>query len=286
MMLPGLVLASVLAVRRTRSHSQIADVAKSCVALAAILVLFLAPYLLLRPSQHHSVWADLWEGLGDYDRTKGHYWVDAEAQRALREAGIEVEPNPPLAWLNENSEAFFRRSVWSDIRKDPLWYARILLNRAGATITQRKLWPWGPRDGQTFARSVAPNEGVVDLFYEAAARIDFFAVGGWQVEIPVSLLFVPTAGLIVFYGATVKSRPARDVGKRIGQCLAVLLCTAVAGLALPVLVTTSGGFETQAFAVVYLLGFGFLLEAAVRYARVMRVFAGAQPSIGADEEDV
>jgi hypothetical protein len=50
--------------------------------------------------------------------------------------------------------------------------------------------------------------------------------------------------------------------------LRVMGCVALAALPLPVLLTTAGGAEPQAFAIVYLLGAGFAAEALWRAARV------------------
>ena len=49
---------------------------------------------------------------------------------------------------------------------------------------------------------------------------------------------------------------------------------AVAALGLPVLFTTAGGLETQAFVVVYFLGVAFLLDEALRYRRAAGLPAG------------
>ena len=50
---------------------------------------------------------------------------------------------------------------------------------------------------------------------------------------------------------------------RLAADLKVLLCLAVAALALPVLMTTAAPQETQAFVLVYFLGLGFLLDELV-----------------------
>ena len=61
--------------------------ARRAVAALALLALFLLPYMLVREPRHHEIWLGMWEGLGDFDRTKGRAWNDDVAREVLRRAG-------------------------------------------------------------------------------------------------------------------------------------------------------------------------------------------------------
>jgi len=56
------------------------------------LCLLFGPYSAVRPEQHHSVWMGVWEGLGDFDRTKGYVFSDRAAKARLIEAGATDIP--------------------------------------------------------------------------------------------------------------------------------------------------------------------------------------------------
>ena len=157
----------------------------------------------------------------------------------------------------------FRRLVLDDVRHDPLWFAGILARRTAATVMERKLWPTAARDGLWMARSDSPNEGLLDKYYTYTATVDFVGLGRSAWEMPVALLIGPTL-LVVALSVHPSAAPS---GRR---RLALLGLLAAAGLALPVLVTTAGAQEPQAFAIVYLLGAAFLpraIQDAVRAAR-------------------
>lgn len=260
LLLPGFALAVLLAAARVLVPVGPARAVRVFLVSAAALALFLVPYTLVRQPRHHEVWLGLWEGLGDFDRTKGHAWSDTVAKDALEREGVALRRKDSLLGKAAGTEAIFRRLVLADVREDPLWYARILGRRLFATVTQQKLWPWGPRDGATLALRSSPNEGHVDVYYRLTTRVDWVSLGPWRAEVPVSALLAPTA-LLLAVGLRGRRRP-----------LLVLLCLALAALGLPVLVTTAAAFETQAFALVYLVGFGFFLEEAarLRYRRSAR----------------
>jgi hypothetical protein len=134
----GFALALVLATFRVAPRRSTPF--KALAALGA-LVLFAVPYGLMRPSHGHNVWASLWEGLGDFDRTKGHESSDVAASRFLDRSGIHLA-GPLANVIDENAEDVFRRSVLSDIRSDPAWYGGILARRLFWALTQEGLTRW------------------------------------------------------------------------------------------------------------------------------------------------
>lgn len=95
-----------------------------------------------------------------------------------------------------------------------------------------------------------PNEGQTDAYYGLTANVDFFGIGASRLEVPIPLLVLPSWILLGWALA----RGAR-AGGGIRSASLALLCLAVGTLPLPVLITTAGGLETQAFALAYFLGF-------------------------------
>ncbi len=241
LLLPGFLLALLLGARRIPSSGGRRLALVACLAAA-----FLAPFPLMRGAQQNDVWQPVWEGLGDFDRVKGHAWSDEAAREAVRLAGGE------RLWT-ERSERFFRDAVLSHVLEDPGWYATILAKRAFAVVSQWKLRPWTPHDGVFLAPSTSENEGVMDKYYTYAATIDFFGIGAAQVELPLAVLLLPPPLLAL--------RALREPRAR--AALLVVASVAVAALTLPVMITTAGGQETQAFALAYLLSAAFLVESAL-----------------------
>jgi hypothetical protein len=265
-LLPGYALALAAGAWRLGASAQWRS-AKRAASAAALLALFLVPYALVRQPRHHEVWLGLWEGLGDFDRTKGHAWDDDVAREVLRSAGAAPPERYPV-WENApENEALFRRLVLTNVRSAPGWYAGILGRRLWATVTQAKLAPWGPRDGISIAPRESPSEGAIDTYYAMATPVDWLGVGPWRFEVPLVLLWGPTLLLILVFGLGRWIAALRPAAATAGSALLVVLCTAVAGLGLPLLFTTAAGLETQAFAIVYFLGFAFLVDETVRYAR-------------------
>ncbi|HEY2946251.1 MAG TPA: hypothetical protein VGN09_27715 [Vicinamibacteria bacterium] len=274
-LLPGYILALVAGAGRLATSRAAAGTSASRAVHAVIfLAIFIAPYALLRPPRHHEVWLGLWEGLGDFDRTKGHAWDDDVAREVLRRAGME----PPLrypVWENApENEALFRRLVLTDVRSDPAWYAGILARRLWSTLSQAKLRPWAPRDGVSIAPRQSPSEGAIDTYYSMATPADRVGLGPWRGELPLIVLWGPTLLLILLYVRARSTGRLRPWPSRQGSALLVLSCAAVAALGLPVLFTTAAGLETQAFVVVYFLGVAFLLDEALRYRRAAGLPAG------------
>jgi hypothetical protein len=173
-----------------------------------------------------------------------------------------------VEYENPETESILRRLVLEGIGRDPRWYAEILLRRAAATLSQRKLWPYAPRDGLSVAPSVYPNEGRMDVYYSLATSVDFLALGRFRLEIPISLMVAPTLVLVLLrvFGARVGVPPVTRV--RIQGYLWTMLVLAMGAASLPIFITTASGFEIQSFALVYFVGFAFLAEEVQRHLRL------------------
>jgi len=214
-------------------------------AAGLALLLIAAPVAALRPYEVHSVWAALWEGLGDYGADHGYSWYDLDASRHLGEHhGLPVRRE--LRYITAAEEKAFGEDVIADITANPLWYARVLGQRLAATVFLTHLDPWGPRDGESRRTPL--------FHYKYTTPVDWFGWKGAAREVPVSTLYLPTLAFIVL---AILRRPASH-----GE-LAVLGTIAAATLPVPVLITTAGALETQAFTLVYFLGAAFLLQRGV-----------------------
>lgn len=210
-----------------------------------------------RPSlapQRHELWFGVWTGLGDFDREKGHQWLDAAASAAVAAAG--GTPLVDRASYDPRNEAIFRTLVLHDIRSDPAWYAGILARRLFATLAQRKLWPWPPLGGQSVAPARHANEGVIDSYYSLVTPADRMGRGGATFELPIPVL---AAAPVVLLASTLRRRRGE-----LARAPAAAATVAAGALILPVLVTTAGAIETQAFVLVYFLGVALLLDSVVR----------------------
>jgi hypothetical protein len=196
--------------------------------------------------------------MGDFDRTKGHAWRDPAAVAILKGAGIDHFRDADTALVSPASEDFFRQLVIREVTQDPGWYMKILGKRILATIFQAKLWPY--HQGVTYSHKTSPSEGTIDGYYSWTRTIDLLGMGGRLWEIPIPVLLAPIALLMVmaFRG------PSRA---RIQGAILCLLSVGVGGLAFPVLMTTAGAFETEVFALVYVLGWAFFLDETVRTTR-------------------
>src|SRR5262249_6502053 len=84
-----------------------------------------------------------------------------------------------------------------------------------------------------------------------------------RVVVPVGLLMLPTAVLLAL--ALTRSPHPRLVAARAAarRALLPLACVASGALALPVMITSAEMLETETFMFTYVLGAGFLLQAAV-----------------------
>lgn len=221
----------------------------AAVALGLVVILAV-PAGLMRQKGRGDTWIALWEGLGDYDRTRGHIWSDEAAEAFLRQQGL----SDPLR--SDAATASFRRNVLDHVRESPGWYAGIVARRAGATLLQTRLWPWEWTSGISVAPATTPNEGHIRKYYGYVTPIDFLGFGRAKVELPVPLLLVP-AGALVFLAARRADAAARSA-------LLALGCVAVGASVLPVAVTTAGAIETQAFALVYVIAAPLALGIALR----------------------
>jgi hypothetical protein len=239
----GFLLALLLAVRRVYGADRRRRAVLGRFAIATAI--FFAPYLAVRMPQHHDVWMGVWEGLGDFDRSKGHIWSDQVAAQVTSDAGSPV-------FRSVRSEAILRQLVLQHVREDPAWYMDILAKRVWATLTLRKLWPTIRSDHDYIERSTSPNEGGMDKYWGYTTTVDFLGFGESVWEMPIALLIAPTLALLALAALRRgdRARPAF-----------VLACLATAAAPLPILISTASGAETEAFACVYFLGAGFLIEA-------------------------
>jgi hypothetical protein len=247
MLVPGFLLALVIGARRLGRPWLVLGLA----------VTLLVPLLLSAPRSHHAVWHALWEGMGDFDRTKRHVWSDIAAGAELAAAGVDPGPDATMKLVSPVSEAYFRRVVIAEITQDPLWYAQILVRRIGATLFQTKLWPFRHATGRTFALKRFPNEGQIDGYYGWVRTVDLLGIGGRTSEIPIHLLIAPTA---LLGWIAVRGRAA----ERARRGLLCLSCVAGGASTSPVLITTASAFEIQIFALVYFIGAVLLVEVVYR----------------------
>jgi hypothetical protein len=210
---------------------------------AALLAfgLVLLPILIFRPHKTHNVWLGLWEGLGDFGMDRGYSWYDTDANKFLARQGVPQFADPKD--VNEVHEAAFRKAFLDEVVSSPGWYARVLLQRAVATVAFTKLAPYGPRDGESRSAPL--------FHYKYTMPIDWF---GWKEslrEVPVSVLWAPTLAFLA-WGAARAPSIRGEAG--------LLGLLALAALPLPVLITTAGGLETQAFGLVYFFGVALLVQ--------------------------
>ena len=246
MMMPALLVLLAISVARIPSTSH----RLWRVGLAVFtLVLFLAPYFALRQPQYHAVWAGVWQGLGDFDRTKGHSWSDPVAEERVMREGAPSLRSP-------EATAILRAEVLDHVRDDPGWYVGILAKRLFATVTQSRLWPTVRGDGLWMARSTSPNEGPMDKYYAYTTTVDFVGFGRGKLELPIALMILPTVGLLAWAAYDRRLRPQATV----------TLLLMLAALPLPVLISTAGATEPQAFALAYGLGFALLADVLISLA--------------------
>jgi hypothetical protein len=252
LMLPGFALVMAAEAWRFGRRSGALRIRSTLLRAAVGLAIFLAPLVVLKPARQHDVWLSMWLGLGDFDRTKGHVWADAAAKQFLAERGVAVPPRQPVWFRAVDTDPLFRQGFQESVASDPWWYMGILAQRVYATTTQIKLWPYGSSDGRSYSPAGHVNEGVIDIYYNFTTTADWLGLGPWRAELPLPLLWAP---------ALLALAAVRRTGS---ACLALMGSLAVAALGLPVIVTTAGAIETQAFVLVYYLALGFVIAFLVR----------------------
>ncbi|MEO8501627.1 MAG: hypothetical protein ABI565_11980, partial [Vicinamibacteria bacterium] len=220
------------------------------VMLSLVVLLVIAAPRALAPSQAHEVWIGVWEGLGDFDRERGHEWSDFSARVALDREGYVMARRGPY-WTPE-TEAIFRRLVLQDVKADPSWYARILFRRVIATLTQWRLWPTARETGLSYFPAEHPSEGYLETYYNFVTTADGFTALGRRVEAPLWLMWI---GPLWFLASLLRGNNDR---KR--RRFAVVLSFALSALLMPVVVTTLSGIEAQALVLGYLLCAAFMLS--------------------------
>lgn len=233
LVLPGFVAAALLAGVGPRPRPR-------AVLLLAVVILAVPPVVARAMAGGHDFWIGIWEGFGDFDRSKGHVWSDAVAKRAARARGVEDLRSP-------ESQRFFRGDVTETILSDPAWYAAILARRLAATLLQTKLW------GPGFRPSTHPNEGAMDGYYGLTRHADVFTAFGRAAEVPVPFLL---CGPVLLVLACVRRRRRGGV-PRVAWCVA---CLGAGALALPIGISTAGALETEAVALVWLLAWALGAE--------------------------
>jgi hypothetical protein len=248
---PAYALCLLIAARRIWGSQGWWPARRAWLPCAAACLLLSVPYLVVRPNENHAIWqGGFWAGLGDYGRDRGYSWHDRDGKRFLMSQGVR-----PFAHPNEvtpEQEAVYRRAVLRDITGHPVWYARILAKRLVATVTQSKLLPWRPLSGRSVSEPI--------FHYKYVTPIDYF---GWPLryaELPLPLFWLTVPLLLALH-------LLRRTQDRLRQDAQVLLLFALAPLVLPVLISTAAGIETQAFALVYLIAFALLVDAAWRSLR-------------------
>lgn len=276
---PGFLLAAVWGSERTLRGTAMGTAPRGLrprvLPALAVVVALLGPYALVRPSRHHGIWGDLWQGLGDFDRTRGHYWSDGELRQLLRREGLDIGFNVGADFETKETEATLRRIFIEDVTEAPLWYVTILVKRVVWTFSQWKLRPHPWRDGVSFAPQTSDNEGLTDAYYLMVAPIDVFGLGPWRAEWPLELLWLPPLGLLAAW-ILLRRRGSSPAVGRLGRELGLIACLACATLPIPVVFSTSTAFETQTFAFVYFVGLALMLDEWVGWRRARRAPGAAR----------
>jgi hypothetical protein len=238
-------------------------------AVLASVVLLIAPIFLLRghlaessrmaadrfggdaAPGSHDVWITYWQGLGDFDRTHGHVFLDQAGLAVLREHGGKER-------VSERSEAIMRRLVIESIQSDPVWFAGILLQRAALSLSFHKLWPMASATSPGFYPSSTANEGVTDSYWAMADQADVFRIGASRIEVP-SILFPLLLAAFFWLGSR---RSEANHGCRRPHLVDIVGVSGLSALVGPVVATTAGAFEPQAFVLVVFAATAGLLQIA------------------------
>jgi hypothetical protein len=246
---PGFGVALFAALQRVAPRTAGGGWIRRCLLAGLATAIFVSPYFALRPAQQHNFWMSFWESLGDYGADRGYSWHDRDLKRWLAANGRKPFEHP--RYITSDDEVFIREAVLRDIRANPLWLASILGRRFVDTVSLAKLAPYGPRDGF----SVRPPP----LHYKYTTPVDWFGFGNWKVEVPTALLWAGTLVMLLWW-AVAAGRSSPESKRHLEEMLLPVLTLAAATLALPVLLTTAGGMETQAFALAHFLGLSLLVQ--------------------------
>ncbi len=250
--LPGFAIVLYWARRRHIATARAERLARSLAGTTVLVVVFLLPYAALRPPQYHNVWVSLWEGMGDFGSDRGYSWYDTDAQRFVEEAGLEPFDDPKH--VSPEHERLFRQRLLRDIASHPLWYAGVLAKRVAATAGLTHLLPYFPRDGQAL--------GVPRFHYKYTTPADWIGLAGHPIEMRVEAMWLaPLAILGIWLERRRRGSRTEDVGHS-ARALKVVALVFGACLALPVIVSTAAGIETQAIIFGYYLSAGFVLDQA------------------------
>src|SRR5262249_44403691 len=87
LMAPVFGVALLVAARRVPPRLAVGGRLRQGLLAALPTGLFVTPYLLVRPPQHHNFWIGYWEGLGDYGTDRGYSWLDRDFKRWLAARG-------------------------------------------------------------------------------------------------------------------------------------------------------------------------------------------------------
>ncbi|MBN2371930.1 MAG: hypothetical protein JXO72_15720 [Vicinamibacteria bacterium] len=267
-LLPGILLSMTLGARRLRidrrrpADNSIAIIDKRDLRLVALfilgVILLVGPYLVVRPAKQHEIWLGVWQGLGDFDRTKGYVWADHVALAAFLDAGFDRDVPREVQVYERNMgaperEAFFRDQVLASVRSDPLWYLRILAQRLYAVVTQIKLYQLGAQKDPATTPPLAPNEGKIGFHYSRVTTADWMGFAAFRVVVPLPVVWCVGLVFLSFF-IWCRHKP------RSRAVLWLSTCVSLAILTMPVLITTAGAFEAQAFILVYMLACAIIIE--------------------------
>jgi hypothetical protein len=248
LMAPVFGLALLEAARRVWPDHVRGGLVRQCLLAALLTGVFVAPYLLVRPPQHHNFWISCWEGLGDYGTDRGYSWYDRDLKRWLAARGRPPFDHP--RYVSHEDDAYVGQSVRRDIMSHPAWFAAVLGRRFVDTLSLAKLRPHRAWDGY----SIEPPA----LHYKYTTPVDWFGVGRWKVELPVAVLWAGTI-LLLGWWAWARWRSRVETKRRLERRISLMLALGTATLALPVLMTTAAGMETETFALTHFLGLSLLV---------------------------
>jgi hypothetical protein len=281
LLLPGMLLAVTFGARRIRRARglayQIPQKTRSKRArwhtvelFVGALILLIGPYMALRPARQHELWLGVWMGLGDFDRTKGHAWSDPVVRAFFMDAGFDrdVPSSVPIYELDVGAperEAFFRNHVLADVCADPAWYLGILAQRLFVTVTQSKLLVFGSQRDPKTIPPPAFNEGKISFYYGRVTTADWLGLWRFRGVVPLPVLWL--AGWSFLLLAAFDRRVTK-----LRATLKLVACVGLSAIALPVLITTAGALETEAFILVFFIAMAFLGEHVLGAALRVAVF--------------